>query len=78
MIENMYGASVSKTFRLGILVFGFGGPGNMIKYAINNNPMVRNADARTPQANPVLPWISWFSMIGYTTPPNEVPVCKTR
>lgn len=55
MIENMYGASVTRTLKLGILAFGLGGPGNIRKYATKRRPIVRNAEARTPHANPVFP-----------------------
>ena len=45
----------------------------MIRFATTSKPRMRNAEARTPHANPTELWNSWFSMIGKMMPPTDPP-----
>lgn len=75
---HRYGQSVKMATKSG---FGAGGRclalGNLVvitQLATKSSAMFRKANARTPHANPAEPFRRLFSMIGYTTPPTEVPL----
>ena len=71
----MYGTSLKIAPKFGLGPSRFGGSRVVImQFAITRSPRMRNADARTPQANPVFPWKSWLCIIGWMIPPNDEPV----